>query len=122
MLFIWVFIGGGLGSVARYGVSAGTAKFYNGYFPLGTFVSNILACLILGTTLYIFKDKLVSSIWLNTFILTGFCGGFSTFSTWSKETLELMQQGHWGWAIANIAISLVSGIGLLFWLRSVSPQ
>jgi CrcB protein len=120
MQFIWVFIGGGLGSITRYAISIAAAKAYVGHFPLGTFLSNVFACLILGTTLYILKDKIAPHPWLNIFITTGFCGGFSTFSTWSKETLDLLQQGHWGWALANIGISLVSGIGLLYWLRSAS--
>lgn len=118
MQFIWIFIGGGLGSLARYGMSLGAARFYNGNFPLGTFLSNLFACLILGITVYWFKDKLEAQSWLAPFVLTGFCGGFSTFSTWSKETLDLVQQGNIIWAAANIVVSLAVCIGLLLWLKS----
>jgi len=120
MQFIWVFIGGGLGSIARYAISLGAAKAYGGHFPLGTFISNICACFLLGLFLYLLKDKFSAYPWVQLFVVTGFCGGFSTFSTWSKETLDLLLQGHWGWAAANICISLVSGIGLLLWMRSAT--
>lgn len=117
MQFVWVFIGGGLGSLARYGISLGTGKIYSANFPLATFLSNLLACLILGITLYWFKDKLHTYTWLAPLLVTGFCGGFSTFSTWSKETMDLLQQGNTAWAIANIVISIAMGIGVLFWLK-----
>ncbi len=120
MQFLWVFIGGGLGSLARYGISLASGKMFSGYFPLGTFISNLIACLILGITIYWFKDKLETHNWITPLVVTGFCGGFSTFSTWSKETLDLIQQGNIGWAVANIAISIVVCMGLLFWLKATS--
>ena len=120
MNFLLVFLGGGLGSLARYGISLGTGKIYASHFPLGTFISNLLACLILGITLYWFRDKLDTQHWIVPFVVTGFCGGFSTFSTWSKETLDLIQQGNTVWAMANIVVSLTVGIGLLFWLKTAA--
>lgn len=120
MQFVWVFIGGGLGSLARYGISVGTGKIYSAHFPLATFISNLLACLILGITIYFFKDKITNQNWLAPLVVTGFCGGFSTFSTWSKETLDLFQQGNAGWAVANIFISIAMGIGILFWLKTAA--
>lgn len=117
MHVVLVFIGGGLGSLARYGISLATGKFYAATFPLATFISNLLACLILGVTLYFFKDKIATQSWIAPLLVTGFCGGFSTFSTWSKETLDLFQQGNTAWAIANILISTAMGIGVLLWLK-----
>jgi CrcB protein len=117
MNFIWVFIGGGLGSISRYGISLGTQKFYTGNLPIATFTSNILACIILGITFYGFKDKLETTAWISPLLITGFCGGFSTFSSWSKETVDLIQQGQWIWAVSNILISLLFGIGILLWMK-----
>ncbi len=117
MNFIWVFIGGGLGSISRYGVSLGAQKIYAGNLPIATFTSNILACIILGITVYGFKDKLESTAWISPLLITGFCGGFSTFSSWSKETVDLIQQGQWIWAFSNILISLIFGIGILLWMK-----
>ena len=120
MTYLWIFIGGGLGSVARYGVSKAATNFYSGNFPLGTFLSNILACLILALLIVFVVPKNSESTWLQPLLLVGFCGGFSTFSTFSNETTQLLQSGNTGVALLNIAVSVVVGVGLIFWIRSLS--
>jgi CrcB protein len=111
-----IFLGGGFGSLARYGVGKLALNFYDaGKFPLGTLLANTLACLILGITLYFFKDKLVSNDWIKYAVIVGFCGGFSTFSTFSFETIQLVQNGNIGVAMANVAVSLLLGVGIM-WL------
>jgi fluoride exporter len=109
-----VFVGGGLGSISRFGVGKLSLKFYNGEFPLGTLAANLIACIVLGLTIYLTKDKITQHEWIKYLILIGFCGGFSTFSTFSVETLKLMQDQFYGLAILNIVISLILGIGILF--------
>lgn len=117
MAFWLVFLGGGLGSVSRYGISILSSKFYLGKFPLGTFISNILACILLAWIIYILKDKVSGQPWVFPLLITGFCGGFSTFSTWSNETFVLIENGNYGIAIANILLSILVGIGLIFWIK-----
>lgn len=118
MTYLWVFIGGGLGSVARYGISKVVTSNYSGSFPFGTFISNILACLLLAVLMVFIAPRYSESNWLQPLLLIGFCGGFSTFSTFSNETAELLQTGQAGMAILNIAISVIVGVTLIFWLRS----
>lgn len=103
--YVLVFIGGGLGSICRYGISH-LLQSYKTTFPLATFFANILACLILG---YLIGMNLKGGLaHPHRFLLmTGFCGGFSTFSTFSSETLLLLQQGEFFYGMLNIFLSLV---------------
>jgi CrcB protein len=91
---IAVFVGGGLGSLVRFGM----ARWRNAYspysFPLGTFAVNIVACFVLGLVVGLAEQKLVLSPLTRIFWAIGFCGGFSTFSTFSYENLLLIQTGQ----------------------------
>lgn len=118
MNFLAVFLGGGLGSLCRFGIGLWVAKQQWTNFPLATFISNVLACLIMALTFFYFRDK-IQSTYLLPLLVTGFCGGFSTFSALSYETAQLMQQGNYYWAALNIGVSLMVGIGLFFVVKSV---
>ena len=89
---LYVFIGGGLGSVLRFGLSKFVLSSFNTKLPLGTLSANVLSCVIIGVLLSFYKEYILESNLLKPLILIGFCGGFSTFSTFSLETLELLKQ------------------------------
>ena len=112
-----IFLGGGLGSIARFGISELVRKIWEGQFPLGTLLANVLSCLVMGLALGFFNDKINNQA-LRSFILIGFCGGFSTFSTFSKETLDLFQNGAFLIAIGNIVVSLLFCIFILWFLTN----
>lgn len=105
---IFVFLGGGLGSVFRYVISYFTVTESTS-FPIATLITNILASFILGVLLGIqVKNNLQDHHAL--LLMTGFCGGFSTFSTFSAESLRLFQNQEVGLAILYIAASIVFGL------------
>lgn len=91
---IAVFIGSGLGGLSRYGLGKWVDSWHNHYFPFGTFVVNVAACFALGIVLGLADHKQILEPTARLFLAVGFCGGFSTFSTFSSETLTLFQQGH----------------------------
>ncbi|MGZ4096903.1 MAG: fluoride efflux transporter FluC, partial [Bacteroidia bacterium] len=85
MNFLMVFIGGGLGSIIRYLIGLAFQKI-NYSLPLSTFLSNVTACVLFALTLNIIDNKPDSSSTLKLLVLTGICGGLSTFSTFGYET------------------------------------
>jgi len=110
---IAIFIGGGLGSVARFGVAEYVSTFWKGSFPLATLIANLLSCIVMGGVIGYFSSK-TDNIDIKAMIVIGFCGGFSTFSTFSKDTLQLMQSGNFLIALINILISVVFGVAILW--------
>ena len=111
-----VFIGGGLGSVVRMGVSWLVHANFKTVFPFATLCSNIISCVILALTVVFLNEKLIENPGLRMLILVGFCGGFSTFSTFSFETVELMRSGNMLYAFANILISVTVCVALICFL------
>jgi len=102
-----VFLGGGIGSMFRYSISKWIGTLHTHYFPFGTLVINILACLALGVILGLADARQLMSPSSKIFWAVGFCGGFSTFSTFSGETLSLIQSGFTGSSIVYISSSLI---------------
>lgn len=120
MNFVWVFIGGGFGSIVRYAMSLLFLKWLPTTFPLSTLISNLFATAILGFSVYFLMNKYVDQTWISPLIIVGFCGGFSTFSTFSNETINLMNAGNYLLAISNIILSVVSGILILYLIQRMN--
>jgi CrcB protein len=111
-----IFLGGGLGSLARFGVTMSVKQFSDSALPVATLISNVLSCLIIGIALSVFSQKLLQEPNLRMFIVVGFCGGFSTFSTFSLETLEIFRRGQLLLGTANILVSVTLCIMVLAFL------
>ncbi|TNE60364.1 MAG: fluoride efflux transporter CrcB [Bacteroidetes bacterium] len=115
-VLILVFIGGGLGSICRYAVWLGLRPWQE-KFPWATLTANGLACIVLGLLLGWQAQALLSDQ-RRLLLVTGFCGGFSTYSTFTAETWGLWQNGQAGAAVANVLINLaVCVVCLLVGLR-----
>ena len=114
MIYLAIFLGGGLGSLLRYGTTKVANSMFHNILPIGTIISNILACLLLGIFLVALKNQLKESVFLTNFLVIGLCGGYSTFSTFSNETIVLFQNGDWIYALLNILISLSACLVILY--------
>jgi CrcB protein len=103
-----VAVGGALGAITRYGVSLLVARFWTGDFPLATFLINVsgsfLLGIIAGMALYhAFPDTPAAILG------SGFCGAYTTFSTFEYETQRLTELGSLGWATVNVVTSVLAG-------------
>lgn len=105
MNYLLVFLGGGLGAVCRFAVSR-FFGFSSSGFPLGTLMANVISCLILGLLLGWIMAKGENQKMM-LFLMTGFCGGFSTFSSFSADALKLFEDGQSPMALMYILISVI---------------
>lgn len=110
MDFLLVFIGGGIGSVCRFGVNLLTVKFLPlGVFPLGTFAVNMLGCFLIGILAYLAGERAIIPSHMKLLLTVGFLGGFTTFSSFGLETFDLLRHGHYGFGFGNAITQLILG-------------
>ncbi|MBM3164188.1 MAG: CrcB family protein [Bacteroidetes bacterium] len=117
MNWILVFIGGGMGSMLRYFIAQQLVQ--SKHFPWATLVSNVLATALLALLVMYLKsgDK---PAWLLPLVGVGFCGGFSTFSAFSAENVQLFEQGQWVLLALNIILSVGAGFGVFLMVGRLS--
>ena len=112
-----VFVGGGVGSLLRYGVMVLVLRWKGTtLFPWATVLANTLAALIMALIIASFArmgDEVPDRV--RHFALIGLCGGFSTFSTFSYENFLLLETGQWPWMLANVLVSVVASLAM-FWM------
>ena len=105
-----VAIGGAFGAVARYLLSAFVLRVSGTLFPLGTFVVNVLGCLVFGAIAGASSQRIQVAPALRLFLLTGILGGFTTFSSYAFESFALMRDGQMLWATINVAGQVIAGL------------
>jgi len=111
---IMVFLGGGMGSVVRFSLGRWINSLHNHHFPFGTLLDNILACFVLGLIIGLADHRQIFSPNARLFWTVGFCGGFSTFSTFSQETLYLIQGGFSLSSLMYVIFSLLFCVGAVY--------
>ena len=99
--------GGSLGAVMRYALSNAVYSWLGRGFPYGTLSVNVIGSFLIGIAFVLLTEKLTLGSEVRAFILIGFLGAFTTFSTFSLETLNLLQQGFLVKALANILLSVL---------------
>jgi CrcB protein len=118
--YIWVALGGALGSVARFWGSGVVARWFGETFPWGTLLVNVTGCLAIGWFAALTEPE---GRWLvepttRQFVMIGLCGGYTTFSSFSLQTLHLLRDDQWLAAGANVVLSVVLCLGAV-WLGHV---
>jgi CrcB protein len=112
---IYVSLGGFIGAALRYLTSGVIGRFMpQTSFPYGTFVVNILGCLLIGVLAGVAESREIFTTTSRAFLLTGILGAFTTFSTFSYETMGLFQSGQTSPAFANLALQVVLGLAAVW--------
>lgn len=109
-LLFFIFLGGGIGSVFRYLLTLWTNRQLTTAFPTGTFAVNITGCFLIG----LLYGIAIRYSWLNAewrlFLITGICGGYTTFSSFSYEAVGLIRVGNYGYFLLYVTGSVVLGL------------
>ena len=114
-------VGGAIGSVARYLLAKEIQDHFGSAFPAGTLVVNVLGCLVLGFIMRVALDTGEFSPTARALLTTGFCGGFTTFSTFSWETVGLIEEGALRRAAMYLSASVVAGLAGI-WLGTTAAR
>lgn len=111
--FLIVFLGAGLGGALRHGINLIVARGLPNSIGVSTFIVNVVGCFLMGVLIEMFALKAGASQTARLFLATGVLGGFTTFSSFSLETLLLYERGAVGWAVLNIFASVVVSLTAL---------
>jgi CrcB protein len=115
MNYLLVFLGGGIGATARYWLQGLVYRFISAGFPYGTLAVNLLGSFIIGFLMSFFEQRFIVNPSLRIFLTIGILGGFTTFSTFSYETMALLRDGSLGLGVLNVLASVGSCL-LAAWL------
>ncbi|MBI1778259.1 MAG: fluoride efflux transporter CrcB [Proteobacteria bacterium] len=123
MNYLWVALGSALGGTARYWASGFIASQFGETFPWGTIIVNVTGSFVIGLfgALGLPEGRFILDPSLRIFVMVGICGGYTTFSSFSLQTLNLVRDGEWLYAGANILYSVVLCL-VAVWLGHVAGQ
>ena len=107
---IYIAIGGAIGSVLRYLTTLLVNKYWGNHFPLATFITNVLGCFLIGLFVGLLEKNNLATSNLKWFLVTGFCGGYTTFSAFGMENITLFQNNNSFLAFIYIGLSVILGL------------
>lgn len=102
--------GGAIGSIFRYLTAVIVNKYYASAFPLATFITNVLGCFLIGLIVGLLEKNQMTNSDLKWFLITGFCGGYTTFSAFGYENMSLFQNNNSGIAFIYMGLSILFGL------------
>jgi CrcB protein len=114
MKIFLVFLGGGIGAVARYGLQGLVHRYAGSTFPYGTLAVNVLGCFVIGFLMVAFEERFLIHPTLRIFLTIGILGGFTTFSSFSYETIALLRDGEVLFGGINIIAGVVVCLSATF--------
>jgi len=124
--YLWIGLGGFLGANGRYLVTLWAANRWGTGFPYGTLMANVVGCFLIGFFLTLATEWLAIPTEIRLFVAVGFLGGFTTFSSFGFETIQLVEQSQWWVAVLNLATDVmlgltgvILGIYLARWLQGI---
>jgi CrcB protein len=103
-------VGGAFGALSRYGVDRVIEQRSESAFPWSTFAINVSGCLLVGFVIAALVDRRAAPEWLRAALVVGFCGGYTTFSTFAQETVDLLESRAAAVALASVAANVVLGV------------
>lgn len=109
--YLAVFFGGGIGAALRYWISGVVPRHLGSDFPYGILIVNDVGCLLIGLLMTWLEDRFLIAPTLRTFLIIGILGGFTTFSTFSYETISLVRDAEYLLAATYVSASVVLGLG-----------
>jgi len=107
----FVFFGGGIGATSRYWLQGAVYRIVGTQFPYGTLLVNVLGCLAIGILMTVFEERFLISPSLRLFLTIGILGGFTTYSSFSYETIVMLQEGNYFAGSANMVYTTLSCLG-----------
>jgi CrcB protein len=106
--------GGATGALSRYGLDSWIERRTESVFPWATFLINASGCLAVGFIIAALVDRHRAPQWVRTGLVVGFCGGYTTFSTFAQETLDLVKEGDNTVALATVAANVLVGLAAVY--------
>jgi CrcB protein len=108
-VYFWIALGSALGGIARYALTRFLLPSASAHFPASTILINVLGSFVIGFfgTMTVAGGRFAVPENIRMFVMVGICGGFTTFSSFSLQSFDLLRSGMWGRALLNIGLSVV---------------